>query len=80
MPYDIGASCARDKTALVIEQIRKLPSGFSLSQVQEKCPEVSYDMIRKVLKDLKIAGKIKAKGRGVSAQWHKGNNKGNIDV
>jgi Fic family protein len=59
------------KTALVIEQIRKLPSAFSLSQLQEKCPDVSYDMIRKVLKDLKNIGQIKAEGRGISAQWHK---------
>jgi fido (protein-threonine AMPylation protein) len=62
------------KTALVIEQIRKMQSGFSLAQLQEKCPDVSYDMIRKVLKDLKTAGRIKAEGRGVSAQWHKKGN------
>jgi hypothetical protein len=55
-------------------QIRKMQSGFSLAQLQEKCPDVSYDMIRKVLKDLKIAGRIKAEGRGVSAQWHKKGN------
>ncbi len=63
-----------DKTALVIEQIRKIPSGFSLSQLQDKCPDVSYDMIRKILKDLKNEGRVFAKGRGISALWHKKGN------
>jgi len=62
------------KTELVIQQIRKLPSGFSLSQLQEKCQDVSYDMLRKVLKDLKATGQIKAEGRGVSAKWYKKGN------
>ena len=62
------------KTALVIEQIRKLQSGFSLSLLQEKYPDVSRDMIRKVLKDLKKAGRIKSEGKGVSAKWHKKGN------
>lgn len=63
-----------DKTATVIEQIRKMPSGFSLSQLQNKCPDVSYDMIRKILKDLKSEGQIFAKGRGLSAHWYKKGN------
>jgi Fic family protein len=63
-----------EKTALVIEQIRKMPGVFSLSQLQGKCPDVSYDMIRKILKDLKSAGQIRAKGRGVGALWYKKGN------
>lgn len=62
------------KTALVIDQIRKSQNGFSLSQLQEKCPDVSRDMIRKVLKDLKAAGRIKSEGKGVSAKWYKKGN------
>jgi hypothetical protein len=63
-----------EKTALAIEQIRKMQSGFSLSQLQSKCPDVSYDMIRKILKDLKSEGRINAKGRGMSALWYKKGN------
>jgi Fic family protein len=63
-----------EKTALVIEQICRMTSGFSLSQLQNKCPDVSYDMIRKILKDLKSEGRINAKGRGVSALWYKKGN------
>jgi Fic family protein len=63
-----------DKTAVVIEKIRKMPSGFSLSQLHDKCPDVSYDMIRKILKDLKSEGRIIAKGRGLGAFWYKKGN------
>jgi Fic family protein len=63
-----------DKTTLVLEQIRKMTDSFSLSQLEQKCPDVSHDMIRKILKDLKKEGRIKAEGRGVSARWLKKGN------
>jgi hypothetical protein len=55
--------------------INKFKTDFTLSQLQSECPEVSRDMIRKVLKDLKKEGKIESKGRGLGARWSK---KGNI--
>jgi Fic family protein len=63
-----------NKTALIIDQIRKMPSGFSLSQLLDKCPDVSYDMVRKILKDLKSEGRISARGRGMGALWYKKGN------
>jgi Fic family protein len=72
------------KTELVLEQISKFSDNFSLAQIQAKCPDVSYDMVRKVLKDLKSSGKLKVVGRGPGSRWHrmgiplyKGINKGN---
>jgi Fic family protein len=63
------------KTKLVISCIEKFRSEFTLSQIHEKCPDVSRDMIRKVLKDLNNEGKIESEGRGPGARWHKkGNN------
>jgi len=63
------------KTELVIEQIRKMNGEFTLSQLQSKCPDVSLDMVRKVLKDLQKLEKVVSKGRGVGARWRrKGNN------
>jgi Fic family protein len=59
------------KTSIVLEQIHRIQSGFSLAQLQDKCPDVSYDMIRKILKKLKSEGKIFALGKGVRAQWYK---------
>jgi Fic family protein len=62
------------KTELVIDQINKLPETFTMSQLQSKCPEVSRDMIRKVLKDLRSEEKITAEGRGPAAKWIKRGN------
>ena len=62
------------KTEIVIDQITKLPDGFTLSQLNSKCPDVSHDMIRKILKDLRNADKIKASGRGMGAKWFKKGN------
>jgi len=63
------------KTELVIEQIQKMDGEFTLSQLQTKCPGVSRDMVRKVLKDLHKLDKVVCKGRGPGARWRrKGNN------
>lgn len=62
------------KTGLVMEAIRKMPAAFSLSMLQAKCPNVSRDMIRKILRDLSKEGKIAAAGKGPAAQWHKKGN------
>jgi Fic family protein len=62
------------KTELVIDQINKLPETFTMSQLQSKCPDVSRDMIRKILKDLRNEDKISAEGRGPAAKWIKRGN------
>ena len=62
------------KTKLVIDTIQKMPRRFSLSELQEKCPHVSRDMIRKILRDLSKEGKIEAVGKGPGAQWMKKGN------
>jgi len=62
------------KTDLVIEQIQKIQGEFTLSGLQSKCPDVSRDMIRKVLKDLQKKGKIISEGRGPAARWRKRGN------
>jgi len=62
------------KTELVIEQTQKINGEFTLSQLQSKCPGVSRDMIRKVLKDLQKLEKVVSKGRGVGARWRRKGN------
>ena len=48
---------------------------FTLAQLHSKCPDVSRDMVRKVLKDLQKLEKVVSKGRGLGARWRrKGNN------
>jgi Fic family protein len=59
------------KTALVIQQIDTMNDDFSISALQNKCPTVSKDMVKKILQDLKKKGKVASKGKGVAARWSK---------
>ena len=59
------------KTETLTNQILKTKGEFTLSEIMLKCPDVSKDMIRKILKDLKNNGKIMSKGRGPGARWIK---------
>jgi len=62
------------KTALVMEQIRKMNGEFTLSQLQAKCHDVSPDMVRKVLRDLQKSEQVVSKGRGLGARWRRKGN------
>lgn len=62
------------KTALVEAAVASFASQFTLAAVERACPGVSRDMIRKVLRDMQKAGKIKALGRGPGAVWQKEGN------
>ena len=57
---------------MVESAIERIEGTFTLAALEEKCPGVSRDMIRKVLKDLQKEGKIKCLGRGPMAPWGKG--------
>lgn len=58
-----------EKTALVIQAVRQSLETFRIADIQRKCPGISVDMIRKVLKDLKAEGRVKCLGLGKAAQW-----------
>lgn len=58
-----------EKTELVIQAIRQSPETFRIADIQRKCPAISVDMIRKVLKDLRAEGRTKCLGMGKAAQW-----------
>jgi Fic family protein len=59
------------KTEMILNAINSFYDSFSISELNRKCPGVSIDMIRKVLKDLNNQGKICSLGRGQSARWEK---------
>ncbi|MBF0359365.1 MAG: Fic family protein [Oligoflexia bacterium] len=59
------------KTELIVAAINKQAGKFAIGQIQKSCPGSSVDMIRKVLKDLKKAGKVECLGRGKDAYWKK---------
>jgi len=59
------------KTAIVLDEISNLPEEFSIKELQEKCPTVSRDLIRHVLRQQRNAGNLVCLGRGVKARWRK---------
>lgn len=59
-----------EKTALVEDAIRQRCTEFGVSDIQDACPGVGVDLIRKVLKRLK-GTEIECLGRGQSARWRK---------
>lgn len=63
------------KTQLVQEAIRMLPDGFRMVDVERACPNVTRDMIRVVINNLKKKGELYCEGAGAGAVWRKrGNN------
>jgi Fic family protein len=60
-----------EKTRLVLQSIDKMPGPFSIADLRNACPNVSVDMIRRVLKNLRIDNRVKCLGRGQNAQWRK---------
>ncbi|HOX63150.1 MAG TPA: Fic family protein [Verrucomicrobiota bacterium] len=75
------------KTALIEHAIDAL-GEFGIADLERRCPAVSRDMIRHLLRTLKAAGRVECLGRGPGAKWrnkgntpkggkNKGNNQGN---
>ena len=60
-----------EKTALVRKTVKSLPDDFSVADLQKKCPGVSLDMIRRVLKDMQAEGAVECLGRGRFSKWRK---------
>jgi Fic family protein len=60
-----------EKTGLVVQSINRMSDIFRVADLQKKCPGVSIDMIRRVLKNLRAEGTVECLGRGQSAGWRK---------
>jgi len=60
-----------EKTSLVIQAIDRAPGPFSIAKLRNECPNVSVDMIRRVLKNLRADDRVACLGRGQNAQWRK---------
>jgi len=63
-----------EKTDIVRKAIDRLPNEFKMMDVRKNCPDVSSDMVRRVLKDLQAAGAVVCLGRGRTAGWRKTGN------
>ena len=59
------------KTEIVTSVIRRFAGSFRVANIQRECPGVSVDLIRRVLKNLRAAGRVRCLGRGQSAEWQR---------
>lgn len=62
------------KTQLVEAAIEAFDGDFGLADLERKCPGVSRDMVRRVLRDLRADGRVFCRGRGRAARWEKRGN------
>lgn len=60
-----------EKTSLVLRAIDRAPGAFRIAEIQNECPNVSVDMIRRVLKNLRAKNQVECLGRGQNARWQK---------
>ncbi len=65
------ASSKGAKTAMVLEVINHLSGDFSIRDIQDKCPTVGIDLIRRILRLEKDADRLVSLGRGPNARWQK---------
>jgi hypothetical protein len=57
------------KTAMVLDAIEHFRSDFTIRDLQESCPHVGIDLIRKILRKQKNKEKLDCLGRGPNAKW-----------
>lgn len=59
------------KTDQILASIRRFVGEFTVSQLEQACPGISRDMIRRVLREQQTAGAVECHGRGPAARWRK---------
>jgi hypothetical protein len=57
------------KTAMVLDAIAHFIGDFTIRDLQEGCPHVGIDLIRRILREQKNAGNLVCLGRGPNAKW-----------
>jgi Fic family protein len=59
------------KSQMVLDTIAAFSGDFSTAEIQERCPNVSLDLIRRILQEQKKLGAVEPLGRGPQARWRK---------
>jgi Fic family protein len=59
------------KTDQVQAAIQQFTAEFTVSQLESRCPGVSRDMVRRVLRAQQAAGEVECQGRGPAATWRR---------
>lgn len=62
------------KTALVLDMVSHFQGEFSIQELQELCPTVGIDLIRRILREEKNTGHLECLGRGPFAKWKRKKN------
>lgn len=57
------------KTAMILDAIGHCMNDFTIRDLQERCPQVGIDLIRRILREQRDAGKLECLGRGPNARW-----------
>ena len=57
------------KTDLVLDVMKSMAAGFTLRQVQQQVPGCGIELIRKICKAEKAAGRMRCLGRGPNSIW-----------
>ena len=57
------------KTAMILDAVEHFMSDFTIRDLQERCPQVGIDLIRRILREQRNAGKLECLGRGPNARW-----------
>ncbi len=57
------------KTDMFLEAIRSITGEFALKEIQDRCPHVGIDLIRRILREEREAGRVICLGRGPDARW-----------
>ncbi len=59
------------KRKMLLDAIAHKYGDFSVTELQESCPTVGVDLIRKVLHEERKAGRLECLGRGPKARWRR---------
>lgn len=59
------------KREMVKNAVNRLPERFTVGDLQQACPGVSYQTLRRALLDLLKKGQVRCLGRGPLAQWER---------
>ncbi len=59
------------KTDRVRAAVERRIGPFGISDIEQECPDVSRDMVRRVLRTLRDEGRLRAEGTGRAARWVK---------
>ncbi len=57
------------KTAMVLDTIGHFRGNFTIRDLQDNCPNVGIDLIRRILREQRSTGKLECLGRGPAAAW-----------